>query len=433
MRKLLLSAFCTFFIISSISFASGFQINETGARAMAMGGAFTGLANDPSAAFLNPAGITQLNGTQFLAGVSLIAPTATFTGPTPSTTEYKLKDKIYTPFNVYFTHQLSSDMFIGLSINNPYGLGTEWSDNKWAGRYLAMDTEIQTFYFSPVFAYKINDQFSIGGGVTFGYGNVKIVKNIPLADPVTGAPRNDGVTTLEGNGTSWGFNIGLLWKPVKEFSVGLDYRSENKFDFEGTAETKPATLDFNHPVAGAMSIPLPHGDITAPLTTPQNIVLGLAFMPNENLTLVADFQYVGWESYDKLEVTFKTPLYGGATKSTAVRDYENSFIGRLGCEYVLNQTSTLRGGIFYDKNPVKDELVEPTLTDADRIGFNVGFGYKFTPKFGVDVAYMFLYFAEREITNSLVYTVPGKPAYGTFNGTYKPVAHLFGINFSYSL
>jgi len=32
-------------------FAGGFQLNEHGARAMAMGGAFTGLANDPSAIF----------------------------------------------------------------------------------------------------------------------------------------------------------------------------------------------------------------------------------------------------------------------------------------------------------------------------------------------------------------------------------------------
>ncbi|MFH0733920.1 MAG: outer membrane protein transport protein [bacterium] len=418
MRKLLLFTVFTFFVFTTISFASGFQINECGARAMAMGGAFTGLANDPSAAFYNPAGITQLSGTQFSVGVSLIAPSATFTGPTPSTAEYKLKAKIYTPFNVYFTHQLSDKMAIGLSVNNPYGLGTQWEDEKWAGRYLAVDTEIQTFFFSPVFAYKINEQFSVGAGVTFAYGNVTIKKNIPVTTGV------DGVTTLEGNGTSWGFNVGLLWKPAKEFSVGLDYRSQNKFDFEGTAETSPATYG---------PYTLPHGDITAPLTTPQNIVLGLAFMPTENLTFVGDFQYVGWESYDKLEVTFKTPLYNGATKSTAVRDYENCFIARIGCEYLMNPTVALRGGIFYDKNPVKDELVEPTLTDADRIGFNIGLGYKFTPNFGVDFSYLFLYFPEREITNSAVYTVPGVTAAGFFNGTYKPVAHLVGINFSYSL
>ncbi len=432
MRKLLLSAFCTFFIFSSISFASGFQINETGARAMAMGGAFTGLANDPSTAFVNPAGITQLLGTQFSAGVTLIVPQSTFTGPSPSKSEYKLKDKVYTPVNFYVTHQLSKDWFIGFSVATPWGNGTDWKDSKWPGRYLAMDTEIQSFFFTPVFAYKINEQLSIGGGVSFAYGNVEIVRNVALADPVTHAAKDDGVTTLEGDGTSWGFNVGLFWKPVKEFSVGFDYRSGNKFDFEGTATTNPSTLDFNHPSYGPMSIKLPHGDITAPLTTPQNITLGLAYMPNENLTFVGDFQFVGWKSFDKLEVNFKEALPDGSYKSTGKRDYMNSFIARVGCEYLLNKDVALRCGLFYDKNPVRDELEEPTLTDADRLGFNIGFGYKFTPKFSVDVAYMYLHFFEREITNSEVYTTLNHQTIA-FNGTYAPIVHLLGINFNYSL
>lgn len=36
-----------------------------GARAIAMGGAFVSVANDPSAVFWNPAGLTNLNGTHF--------------------------------------------------------------------------------------------------------------------------------------------------------------------------------------------------------------------------------------------------------------------------------------------------------------------------------------------------------------------------------
>jgi long-chain fatty acid transport protein len=58
------------FAISKFTFAGGFQINEHSARAMGMAGAFTGLANDASAVYFNPAGITQLSGTNFLAGVT---------------------------------------------------------------------------------------------------------------------------------------------------------------------------------------------------------------------------------------------------------------------------------------------------------------------------------------------------------------------------
>ncbi|MEW6703001.1 MAG: outer membrane protein transport protein, partial [Bacteroidota bacterium] len=96
---------------------------------------------------------------------------------------------------------------------------------------------------------------------------------------------------------------------------------------------------------------------------------------------------------------------------------------RGGLEYKASESFALRGGVFYDRNPVKDEYVEPTLPDADRVGLNVGFGGKLTENLGIDFSYLLLLFADRQITGS---------KFG-FNGTYSNVAHLFGLNFSYSL
>jgi len=77
---------------------------------------------------------------------------------------------------------------------------------------------------------------------------------------------------------------------------------------------------------------------------------------------------------------------------------------------------------------VKDQYVDPTLPDSDRIGFNLGFGYDITDNFIVDFAYMYLYFLERQINNSnLSYTDGDAP----FNGIYNSNAHLLGINLSY--
>jgi len=233
---------------------------------------------------------------------------------------------------------------------------------------------------------------------------------------------------MEGDGTAFGFTAGILYKPTKELSLGLSYRSESKFDFEGDATTKPTTLDFVHPLAGKQSIPLPNGPIKAPLTTPQNITLGVAYVASDVLTLSADFQYIGWSSYDKLEVTFEKydlapTVPGNQNVQSADRNYKNTFILRGGAEYTVSDVFTLRGGLLYDKNPVEDAYVEPTLPDADRIGFNIGFGYKFTENLSVDVSYLLLTFAEREISNS---------KFG-FNGTYQNMAHLFGLNFSYNL
>jgi len=89
----------------------------------------------------------------------------------------------------------------------------------------------------------------------------------------------------------------------------------------------------------------------------------------------------------------------------------------------------LRAGVFYDNNPVKNERVDPTLPDADRIGLNIGFGYKISKNLSIDFAYLFLRFFERTITNSKESYTSG---FAPFNGVYNSTAHLTGFNFSYN-
>lgn len=428
-------------LLNGNSFASGFQINEHGAKAMSLAGAFTALANDPSAVYFNPAGITQLYGTQFMGGVTLIAPSSEFTGPTiksPFQTQntFEMESQLFTPFNLYVTHQLNDKLFVGLGVNNPFGLGTKWKED-WGGRYLAIDTEIRSFFFTPVIAYKVSDQFSVSAGARIAYADVKIIRAISLADPVTSQLKPDATTKMEGDGTAYGFTFAVLFKPSDKLSFGLNYQSEVKFDFEGEATTTPPTLDFTHPLAGPQSIKLPYGNINAPLTTPQNITAGIAIMPSDDLTVTADFQYVGWSSYDKLEVNFESyrdPSTGSSVVS-AVRDYENSFILRGGAEYKLSPTFDLRGGLIYDSNPVKDEFVDPTLPESDRLGLNLGFGYDLSENLTVDVAYLLLLFSERTVTNSSLtnpdLVVQSVSPGAKFNGTYNSTAHLFGIDFKY--
>ena len=396
-------------VVSTQLFASGFQINEHGARGMGMAGAFTALALDGSALFYNPAGLTQLNGTQIMVGTTLISPSASFRGVSPAIDESSMKSALFTPINLYLTHKLNDDWSFGFGVNNQYGLGSTWDEN-WVGKYLAIDTEIQTFYFTGAAAYKFSDKLSLGVTASYVYGNVSILKKQSLA------PFNaDATIDLSGTAGSYAYSVGLLYKPSEMLNLGLDFRSGSSMDFTGTADvTAPSAL---------VSL-LPSGDVEAPLTTPFNATIGVALFPSSDLTVSADFQYVGWSSYDKLEVTF---VESGVV-STSIRDYSDGYIARLGAEYAVTECLDLRGGLLYDKNPVKDELVEPTLPDADRLGLNIGFGYKITPNISLDLAYLYLRFAERTIENSEVHYSSGAAG---FNGTYNSPARLFGLNLSY--
>lgn len=408
-KKILLLIILTLF--STRTFGGGFQINEHGARAMGMSGAFTGLANDPSALYFNGAGITQLSGTRLMLGVTLISPTAGFRGPSPSITEYKLKDQLFNPVNFYLTHQATDWLYFGISFNNQYGLGTKWDPN-WVGRFLAIETDLKTYYINPTMAIKFTKELSLSFGITYAIGTVTINRNA-LLTPFAG----EANVNLEGDGHATGFTAGVLYKPSETVSFGLSVRSENIFNLKGDATSNGPT---------ALSSLLPKGGIEAKLTTPLNITFGAAIKPLCNLTVTGDIQYVGWSSYDKLAVDFADPKLEDLS---AVRDYQNTFIARLGAEYNLCESLALRAGVLFDKNPVKDEMVEPTLPDANRIGMNIGLGYKLTSNITVDAAYLFLRFSERTIANSKVSYMDGL---APFNGTYNSSAHLFGFNVSYN-
>jgi len=418
-KKFITIAFILSFNVSSL-LASGFQINEHGSKAMALGGAFAGLANDPSAIYFNPAGITQLMGTHILGGATIILPRSSFRGPAPSIEESKLEDQVFNPIHLYATHQLDEKLFLGFGVGNNYGLGTKW-ENDWVGRFMAVETEIRTFFFNLVASYQVSEAVSIGFGGVFTYGDVLIGRSQNLS-PFDG----EAYVELEGTGTGAGFTAGILAKATEALSFGLSYRSQVRIDFDGDATTSEFPSQFD----GL----LPHGSITAPLTTPENITFGIALKPLKNVTLTADYQYVGWDSYDKLEVNFgeyKDSDTGELVVLASERNYDNSFIARVGLEYVMDNNLALRGGFLYDSNPVQDERLDPTLPDSDRLGINGGFGYDISDNFLVEASYLYLRFDERKITNSVESYSGIEDSAAPMNGVYNSVAHLISLSFTY--
>ncbi len=105
------------------------MIYEHGAAAMAMAGAFTSLAKDPSALWHNPAGMAWLEGTQILGGATFIIPSGSVDFPDyPGSPPYNQEKALFTPPNLYLTHQLSKKAVIGLGVFAPYGLGITWPE-----------------------------------------------------------------------------------------------------------------------------------------------------------------------------------------------------------------------------------------------------------------------------------------------------------------
>ena len=401
------------FLISVNLFAGGFQLNEHGARALGMGGAFTGVANDASAVYWNGAGISFLKGTNIVFGASFIAPTSKFRGVTPDVTEYRGKNLLFYPVHFFGTTQLSEKFSVGLGFTTPFGLGTEW-DEDWVGKYLAIETSLQTFTVSPVISYKPVESLAISAGFVYSFATVKITRKNPLASYLS----SDAFVKLEGDDMfAYGFNAGLMFKPTKCVSIGASYHSEVEYEFTGTAtSTGPEQV----------AASLPHGDISAKLTTPQNIAGGIAVDFSDKFKLSADFQYVGWSSYDTLKVVFEETN----TSSASPRLYDDSYIIRLGGRYMANEKLAFMAGIYYDKNPVANEYLNPTLPEANRIGLSFGIEAQIFENLSIQGSYLFIRGQQLTIDNSQEgYTVGNSG----FNGTYNTSANIFGLSFNLGL
>ena len=412
MRKI--SFFALLLCFTSLIFAGGFQLNQHGAKASGMSGAFTAVANDPSAVYWNPAGLSYIKGTNFMLSSHFVSPSSGFRGISPSVEEFKVAKRTFYPSNFFASHSFDENWAAGIGFTVPFGLGTKWDDN-WIGRYLALETELQIFTLTPTVSYRITDDLSVGAGFVFSFANVLIRQKVSQT-PFEG----DAKISLEGKDKSaFGFSFGLMYKATEDLTLGAAFQSNIDYDFNGSATTEGAKqlLDAKR---------LPMGDVVAKLKTPFNLAIGAAYQVTEDWLISTDFQYVGWSSYDTLKVDFVDPAYPDIASP---RSYHNSFVIRFGTDYKLSDDFSIRGGVYYDKKPVDDDMVAPSLPETDRIGFTIGAEYKLMDNLSLRGSFLYIRGNELKVENSKHYITGNTP----FNGVYNINATVLSIGLLYSL
>ncbi|WFS61357.1 OmpP1/FadL family transporter [Pseudodesulfovibrio thermohalotolerans] len=353
---------------ANVVHAGGFALYEWGNRALGMGTANYATGNDASVVAYNPAQMSRLEGTNIYGGVTAVS---------PSSDVYINGDKNRTQKEVFgvphafATHQLNEDWTLGLGLYTRFGLGTNY-DSDWPGDTLIEDALLESFSMTPTVSYKINDSLSVGGGIEIIKGFFTVHRELPTF--------GGGTLKTDVEGTSFGFNMGLLYDFNEMFSLGLMYRSPVHFEGDGDVEVTRSPLPING-----------KGDCTMTADFPASYSVGLGFKPIENLTFEFDIVYTQWEQFDRIEFDFD-----GSALPDTVEDfnYKSTWRFQLGAEYLLTDAFALRAGYVYDQTPIRGEYASPMLPANDRQMFTLGAGYKWSD-WTVDVAGMYIITKER--------------------------------------
>jgi len=420
---------------ASSAMAAGFRLPEAGAKAMGMGFAFTAQADNPSAIYFNPAGITQLKGSNLLFGGTFIQENGgTFTGltntaPTFSSKTETQKDLTFIIGDAYYTRTTSTGFAYGVGIFTPFGLGQEYKDrNTSIFRNQITKIDLQTIVVNPTVAYKVNEFLSVGAGIDYMYGRAKLAKNAMY--PVDNSTNLYNLD-LKGDGDAWGYNFGLLLTPSQNVRIGFSYRSPFTLEIkDGDVEIRNidntailgAGPTYATTIFGGTSF---NTKGSAVIRMPATAALGVAYTMGR-LTVEADADWTFWHSYKSLPIDIRNNN-SILPDSNAAKNWKDVCALRIGAEYRVTDPLSLRAGFVYDPTPAPAETLGPELPDATRQNYMVGAGYKIGP-WTIDGAFMYVKKNDRTVSN--IRLDENNRATG-MNGTWSGDAWLAGLDIGY--
>ncbi|MEN8153186.1 MAG: outer membrane protein transport protein [Acidobacteriota bacterium] len=401
-------------------YSNGLNLNGVGTKAISMGGAFIGIADDFSAIFWNPAGLTQMENASISAFSSFIMPTGTYTYAPAGIDMETEKETHPAPALGYFK-PVSEKLVVGLAAYAISGAGASWDGSKLVpfntyagyGDFTAYtwSSKVAALAFSPVAAYKVSDKLSLGASLNVVYGMLDFEKE------ALGGQYTENLT-----GTGFGATFGAMFKPSEKFSVGFTFKTPIKLTLKGDVDMPGLAAVPGMPVSSAA---------TREITWPMWAGAGIAFRPNEKLTISFDVQYTNWAKLQEIGMEYDQAYWKINMGAGSVEDnssfhlnWDDAVQYRVGFEYKISDSFALRGGYYSDPSPAPDTTLMILLPQINYNAVSLGVGYK-TEKIVVDFGLEYLSGTDRDADMT-----------GVMAGTAMPGTHGMSIlvpTFSFTL
>ncbi len=403
-----------------------------------LGRAFAGgaaIAAEASTVFTNPAGMTRLTGSEaaygftlFLTDIGFEDRGTTASTPAPPAGPTRLGggdggtpfEPAVVPTAFIAAPILDGDLWIGLGLTSPFGLALRYKSD-WFGRYDTIKSRLVVADIAPSVAWRVADWLSVGGGIDVQYANATLSNAIPdTLQPGGPTVATDGLSELEGDDWSVGYNVGVLLEPLPGTRLGVHYRAPISHDLKGKSRISGLT--------GALAAANGSFAGTAGLDLPGFLTVGIAHELTPHLTLLGEAQWFDWSRFEDIRIRFDD----GMPDVVIAQDYADSYAVSIGFEYAFAEAWTARAGVRYDATPTVDRFRSASVPDADSFAVGFGLSYRLLDALVVDVAYYHARWQAIEIDLDRGFFA-GTAAAGVVNtrAEAESRSHILGLNLRY--
>jgi Outer membrane protein transport protein (OMPP1/FadL/TodX) len=367
--------------LAAPAWAGSFDIFGTGARSIALGGAYTAISDDMAGLYYNVAGIAQAERLSLEIGYGYAQPTMVINGREQNIDEHRGVNL----GGILSTKLIGHRVSVGMNIFMP--------DHHML-RFLVLSTNQP----HSAFSHNANHSFTILGGVgvevldwlRVGAGVNILAKELGGVDFAITEDRPSEGSVFSELSPKYAFTLGLHAQPVSWFRVGLAFRDkiELEFDLPNNIEIPSLTIFEGNRLQVLRASQLYLIAESNSHFSPRTYELGLAFDITEHWLVSTDVAYHEWSAMSTDAPYASAFVYGGLAdvfptepgRRPEPPDFDDTFSFALGGEFrpvVENKLKVaLRAGYRYRPTPVPDQLFANNYLDADTHVFSAGAGVR---------------------------------------------------------
>jgi long-chain fatty acid transport protein len=356
--------FLIMFVLAPLP-ALGTALDNSGIshRGALMGSAMSGLADDASAVFFNPAGMVgpqRETAWDIELGAGINFSNFTYSN---GTRENKSDDVFVLP-KLYMSKRINDRWAAGIGIYTPFAGGGVTYENFMGTGY---ELSVRSGYtaVTPAVAYKINDRWAVGLGISGYYGIYRSKSFNPTIARFVDADYSGFA--------GYGGHASVMYRPSGPWSIGLTFRSPIHSELKGDVK-----------IAGTEKDSKLEADL------PYYIDFGLGYQ-KDKLKLGASLVWMAYGKMDELKQTT-----GGVTTLTKT-GYKDSYRISLGGEYQAATKLYYYAGARFYAGATKDEFMNPLSNDVDMLALSGGVRFGITKSMDLLMGYLHVFGFEKTV------------------------------------